>query len=196
MVRAIMEGRKMQTRRIVKPQPPSSAEVFNWSEPTIPGEAKAAEGFYYSDSSGLHFLAKCPYGQPGDRLWVRETWALHPDEHPSEAGILYRATDPGWDDAATGLRWRPSIHMPRAASRLTLQITEIRIERLQDISEEDSIAEGVAIDRGNSYHVAGHEGQWAHATARGCMETLWGEINGTKSWEANPFVWVISFRRV
>lgn len=171
MVRAILDGRKTQTRRIVKdPIWTMPNEIFN---PRAPHR--------YGDVSTMK---PCPQGGIGDRLWVRETWALHPDEHPSEAGILYRATDPGWDTAGTGLKRKPSIHMPRWASRITLEITGIRVERLNDISRGDAMEEGCSCP---NMAYGPDPRQWFTA--------LWESIYGEGSWNANPYVWVLEFHK-
>jgi len=174
MVRAILEGRKTQTRRVVKPQP----------------------GCDPRDDEHLD-MGRCPYGQPGDRLWVREAW--HTDERDleyarakhedamSDSPIYYRA-DPENDNA--GCTWRPSIHMPRWASRITLEITRVRVERLQEISEKDAIAEGA-----DPYLHPVHPGREGLRHVDG-FRSLWESINGPGSWDANPWVWVIEFKRV
>lgn len=190
MVRAILDGSKTQTRRIVK------GLALDW---------------LYRDGFTAEFTAApenslCPYGQPGDRLWVREsympdppddgTWAGTawrgckgsrlediPDRFRSTAHCLYRSTWSGSDLVG----WRPSIHMPRWASRITLEITSVRVERLQDISDDDLTCEGLqeVIDAG-----VDHDG-----TPRDAWRALWSQINGSESWAANPWVWVIEFRR-
>lgn len=180
MVRAILEGRKTQTRRIVKPQPSPSSDtafigldgIWRFSHPTLRGPVS-----HEADD------VRCPYGQPGDRLWVREAWAFHPDFPESTRRAIYRA-DAGVENDVP--RWRPSIHMPRWASRILLEITAVRVERLQDISETDAQAEGVA----NSLHLRGGR------LARENFAHLWWTINGDGSWEANPWVWVVEFKRV
>ncbi|WP_088256972.1 hypothetical protein [Fimbriiglobus ruber] len=229
MIRALLEGRKSQTRRIVKPQPD-----------------KVLDGEPYWNIGGFRLRPMlnsnpllCPYGQPGDLLWVRETWgAVSPDEYPRpirECEIQYRAdlppgcTDqPGeWPaDEAKGdeeaPKWRPSIHMPRWASRLTLELTEVRVERLQDISEEDAKAEGIFFtdygrkcfhrasppqDVGDCPAPAEHHPQrdgwmWDRTrssdqclgSARSAYGNLWHAINGRGSWSKNPWCWCLSFR--
>lgn len=166
MVRAILEGRKTQTRRIVKPQP-----AGEWAAP-----GKTA----------------CPYGRPGERLWVRETWSrakLYPASHE----LFYRA-DGECNGRQLSLsyieregRWRPSIHMPRWASRIDLEITAVRVERLQEISVGDCCEEGAPIYDGD-------EGQ-THAVQTWYRE-LWEQINGPGSWDLNPWVWVIEFKKI
>jgi hypothetical protein len=127
----------------------------------------------------------CRYGQPGDRLWVRETFAVLGDE--DKHVLHYRATHP-----IEGSGWKPSIHMPRWASRITLEITSVRIERLQDISGEDSAAEGVTgpIGSPRAYGVVTKQ------FARDQFMRLWESINGPDSWQVNPWVWVIEFERI
>jgi len=132
--------------------------------------------------------------KPGDRLWVRETWKLVHSADPSQ-GARYRA-DVGRDDTV----WRPSIHMPRWASRITLLVDAVRFERLQLITEDDCIAEGIEPLRGsgpNFYTVDMPDG-WAFSqpTARPCFEQLWRALHGPKSWESNPDLVAITFRPV
>lgn len=216
LVRAIFAGRKTQTRRVVRPQPAAADEAFFWSSPSVPSTRKADEGLYTRDRSGLKFVQRSPFGVPGDRLWVRETWycdhfrcrspfGAHPPELIREftaPGMLAHRATHDCRDWEAGCpcdhgEWRPSIHMPRWACRITLRVTDVRVERLQDISEADALAEGVAIDKGHAYAVAGHE-EWVHKTARGCFATLWDSIYRTKPGCAvadNPWVWVVSFER-
>jgi hypothetical protein len=187
MVRALLAGTKTQTRRAVKPQPVQQREGWSWWSKAL------GAGHLHTAADAMVRLMEpyCPYGAPGDRLWVRETWARDDED----AALFYRA-DVGtgneaddWqhniDVGASGYRWRPSIHMPRAASRITLEITAVRVERLQDISEADAFAEGIP---GNLLHRA--QG-WAPRAYR----LLWEQINGAGSWDANPWVWVVEFRR-
>jgi len=181
MVRAILDGRKTTTRRIVKPQPDRS---FTWTA------HKQCEAEY-----------KCPYGQAGDRLWVRETWAGLSHNYESDSWeqwepsylkesldfpnqLIYRA-----DGENELIKWTPSIHMLRWASRITLEITNVRVERLQEITEEDAINEGCGIQ------LLCPDDEYFKAKEHFCI--LWESINGKKyPWSSNPFVWVISFRRV
>jgi len=157
----------------------------------------------FENGNGELGAVKSPYGKPGDRLWVRETWA--PDFEPYE--FIYRA-----DDGMFASRWRPSIHMPRWASRITLEVESVRVERLQDISEEDAIAEGIQAnskdggitvkygisDRdgwpGNDDH-GWHWHEWCK-TPREAYLKLWEKINGPGSVQANPWVWVVTFKRI
>jgi hypothetical protein len=208
MVRAILEGRKTQTRRKVKPQPPAEAEsvcrqLYSEEAPEFDGAWTWWAGKPQKPITRPLF---CRYGAPGDLLWVRETWgAVWPADDPvplRQCEIEYRAdlppgcTDrPGeWPaDEGSGPevpKWRPSIHMPRWASRITLRIKDIRVERLQDISEDDARAEGVTPLDYAAHHVA------AGCGARIAFEQLWNKINSPGAWEANPWVWVVSFERV
>jgi hypothetical protein len=177
MVRAILDGSKTQTRRVVKPQPDED------------GLARLIATGEWHDTSASAY--RCPYGIPGDRLWVRETFNGN-----AEVGYAYRATEPDMN----GCPWRPSIFMPRRASRILIEITDVRVQRLQDISEDDARAEGAAFHDGRPI---GHHG-WRHdinhgvvySTARESFAWLWKSINGAGSWDANPWVWVINFRRL
>ena len=196
MVRALLAGTKTQTRRVVKPQPRTVDEKPRH----LPNEWGFWGGSYPDHGSAV----RCPYGAPGDRLWVRETWALVDDRSKpatTRSGVLYRATDRRERSFSGSEKWRPSIHMPRWASRITLEVTGVRVERLQDISEEDAKAEGAAhrIAPGGDLSAVfdalpGEEaapiGYQAH------FRDLWESINGAESWAADPWVWVVSFRRV
>ena len=183
MVRAILEGRKTQTRRVLKPQPNEVGAVGIISLPDQLGDSNL---FYFESKSGKIGLfkppfIKCPYGAPGDSLWVRETW------HPRGE---YRATP--WENANGRAIWKPSIHMPKWASRITLEITEIRVERLQDISEEDAIAEGSQIPCAQLPKSC----QQGTMTERCQFSKIWETINGKKyPWSRNPWVWVIEFKK-
>jgi len=204
MVRAILEGRKTMTRRVMKHQP---GEVTAVGRPL----------FFQDGDTGRRVSPKCPYGQPGDRLWVRETWmnlkgtgvsgSPDPKFNPKQIPVAYRAecTAEGEDARIDmGLKWRPSIYMPRWASRINLEITGVRVERLQGISEEDAKAEGIepvggpaSVSPWRNYRI-GKDGEMSlhcSAPSRSFM-TLWESINGPGSWDANPWVWVVEFRRL
>lgn len=199
MVRAILEGRKTQTRRIVKPQPwgdgeyrtaPQGCAKVRWVEEAQEWWFTPADVEDYDPSPYSYMAKTCPYGVVGDHLWVRETWAHFNLWVPGPSGfgkICYRAD--GDLRGASGPqgkpdRWRPSIHMPRWACRITLEVTDVRVERLQDISEEDARAEGVMLKGTSRY-----DGE-----ARDAFEALWCSINGAESWDANPWCWCISFK--
>lgn len=125
-------------------------------------------------------LIKCRYAI-SDRLWVRETFSAHPHD-----GFYYKSTDPLTDSIEYGCRWKPSIHMPRWASRITLEITDIRVERLQEINSLDVVAEGFSNGESN----------WL--TLRGLFINFWNSINAKRGfgWDTNPYVWVIEFKRI
>jgi hypothetical protein len=179
MVRAILEGRKTQTRRIFK-LPKGTA----WYE-ELQGEAEG----WFTDGVGWWHVEECrsPYGKPGDRLWVRETFATaHDNPCIDDAGTVYRATDPDWG-LMEGFRWKPSIFMPRALSRITLEITGVRVERLQDISLKDAISEGVEWNNSPT--------RQGNTNPKSAFKCLWESINGEGAWHSNPWVWVIEFKR-
>jgi hypothetical protein len=230
MVRAILEGRKTQTRRIIKAagyttstlatfrmMPEGDALLERWPE-----QERMMNNFGRSERF------KCPHGISGEHLWVRETfmWADGADcrEHfiGTSMEVTLRAQNKRWWYRATdaekgsGFKWRPSIFMPRHASRITLDITEVRVQRLQDISEEDAKAEGVeALDAerceqdfaicpqcgGTRLYTAfsGNGGALPDTDCERCdahvkrYQHLWESINGNGSWDANPWVWAITF---
>tara|TARA_R110002094_G_scaffold54390_7_gene65607 strand:- start:3252 stop:3815 length:564 start_codon:yes stop_codon:yes gene_type:complete len=186
MVRAILDGRKTQTRRVMKPQPGNDNRI-PW-----PGRKNIVINIRDDRVPQL-----CPYGQPGDRLWVRETFRLF-DSHQEcscydscvcskyNGKPVYRA-DSYWDES----KWKPSIYMPRWASRITLEVTGVRVERLQDIGEEGAKAEGVIGE-----DEAAAAGLTWYDKPRRAFRFLWESINGPGSWDANPWVWVVEFRRL
>lgn len=191
MVRAILDGRKSMTRRVVKPQP----EVMY--ESTRPELWQGDNRPLYKES----FATYCPYGIRGQRLWVRETWGLHdtePKDGPDGAHVYFRATN-GDRHELRYQRWRPSIHMPRWASRLTLEITDIRVECLQEISESDALAEGFENDlRLVNDHTGSLTPGEVGMTAVGNFKDLWDTLNEKRGfgWDQNPWVWVIEFKRL
>jgi hypothetical protein len=213
MVRAILEGRKTVTRRLIKDTGCYAIESSVHGVDVVRRELKA-------------MATQCPYGKPGDRLWVRETWAdvnLH-----GGPGIAYRADDDvrdlmedesfladgafnyndprcakysfaAWSEdliAGTEGRWRPSIHMPRWASRILLEVTDVRVERLQDITEEQAMAEG--IERIAGPHSCepwrNYAGDRPFSSPVASFSSLWNSTGG--DWDANPWVWVVEFKRV
>jgi hypothetical protein len=171
MVRAIQDERKSMTRRIVKPQPDKEiSQMVGWQS-----------------------WLKCPYGQPGDILWVRETWNYSPNWY-----YCYKAdTIPDDNHGYIGsIPWRPSIFMPREAARIFLRVKTVRVERLQEITEEDARAEGCC-----TFHDHIADGKFAGVaefdlTARDAFADLWDSINAKRGygWDSNPFVWAISFK--
>jgi hypothetical protein len=216
MVRAILDGRKTMTRRVIKPQPEDGLHDHDRFPLSIDSRLTGWWGVVYNTGESREW--KCPYGQPGDRLWVRETWGIGTRPHPYDGwidGIEYRADvemelhpiPSGVEyDKYEGVGWRPSIHMPRWASRITLEITAIRVERLQDITEADALREGIAIewrafDRRDLYGSSGHMGfglAGQSYSSRGAFQYLWDGINAKRShgWEENPWVWVIEFKKI
>ncbi|MDF0750337.1 hypothetical protein NLU14_08845 [Marinobacter sp. 71-i] len=211
MVRAILEGRKTQTRRALDVPAGWSLESAH-GEPCVLGKitsphpkrdrfgAFIRKEIHPGSGKFQHDIVACRHGGPGDRLWVREAWRQFSatdecgcSEAPcgclSTGTVLYRATD---DDGES--KWRPSIHMPRWASRITLGITSVRVERLQDISADDARAEGCSKPE-LPPEVRGVAGDFV-ADERTTFAILWNRINGPGSWAANPFVWVIEFRHV
>ncbi|WP_122323703.1 hypothetical protein [Pseudomonas coronafaciens] len=214
MVRAILEGRKTVTRREVKKKAALDylAAGFEPAFLALPGNADL-----------------CPYGQPGERLWVRETWGVishdfdehgnmidwKPDRPASKiremrfgrgyysGHVIYRADgeaawagddDGGGDDRSA---WKPNIHMPRIASRVLLEITDVRVERLNDISEEQARAEGIT--DGGCTNCGNNEPCGCECPAPSAVNSfvhLWDSINGAGAWDVNPWAWVVEFKRV
>jgi hypothetical protein len=241
MVRAILDGRKTQTRRVMKPQPePVPLSDWNKNRDGGPGHWWSSnqvrsmvhvEDKLQAGVKGWEGLAEtlCPYGQPGDRLWVRETFqplfadGVHRATVDWKTGrgyaIRYVATDgrEKWidDDDNNSARCKPSIHMPRWASRILLEITGVRVERVNDITNDDAIAEGAHrrdgklwsmdwSDVGKPNGLTNVDGTLALATEefvgydhpRGAFAAYWEQINGRNAWGANPWVWVIEFKRI
>lgn len=189
MVRAILEGRKTQTRRIVRGQKRIAEDVTHFDPPS------GLVGWGANDAAVIEHwpkMLRCPYGAHGDRLWVRETWAPRDDLglRALYAADFDRASERGlWRLRGGSLRfggdWRPSIHMPRKFSRISLEVVDVRVERLQAITNADARAEGVELCGPNC------------GDARGHFQALWDDINGTRGpFRANPWVWVVEFRRL
>lgn len=186
MVKAILAGRKSQTRRVVNPQRPEYSFQF------INGD------IVHIAAAGTAFgKTKCPYGKVGDRLWVREAFFI--DEFTvdhtvkTDREVYYKADNPrifAPNGVLKKLKWKPSIHMPRWASRITLEVTGVRVERVQDISKSkaDQEAEGIAVPCG--WNINNHE--------RCSFGLLWDSINHKRGfgWDVNPFCWVLSFKRL
>ncbi|HGM5820263.1 TPA: hypothetical protein ACKP51_003107 [Serratia marcescens] len=201
MVRAILDGRKTQTRR-----------ALNWKRQPYTEMAERDDGSLWpwaeDGERGGDIWFSCPFGEVGDRLWVRETFmdltgtGIEATTGKFE-GFAYRADTPAgsYGDEVRkeyGLKWTPSLHMPRKACRILLEITAVRIERLNDISEEDARAEGVkpAGDMLPDYPDTFLTPKGDFATAKVAFQRLWQSIYGEESWATNPWVWVIEFKRV
>lgn len=202
MVRAILDGRKTQTRRIMAPQPADDIERCIFPNPEAIGWKSSLR--HKHGSTTAHF---CHYGKPGDRIWVRETWNKY-------GGLLTYRADHDWIDdmrkeTVCTAKWVPSIHMPRWASRILLEITDVRVERVNAISPEDAESEG--LERTNFTGFGDEPGlpsypepdvyfdplkkQWKEYPPE-AFAGLWESIYGEGSWQANPWVWVIEFKRV
>ncbi|HHL0910032.1 TPA: hypothetical protein ACQZKF_000708 [Klebsiella pneumoniae] len=224
MVRAILDGRKTQTRRPIKWKQTRFTEI---------GEREDGSKWPWSEDAEhtCDFWHPCPFGAVGDRIWVRETWgvvshafsddglmidwvpdrpsiAIH--EMPFGNGYysgyaIYAADgdftwgdDDGYEDGRSC--WKPSIHMPRAASRILLEITDVRVERLNAISEEDAEAEGIDMealyDSQDCYDCIANHNMTGRPTVTGAFKYLWESIYGEEGWKSNPWVWVIEFKRI
>jgi hypothetical protein len=245
MVRAILAGTKTQTRRLVKPQPEFAQVHMHAGRVVRDAEHRAwcwrghdfGDGDAVNARPGSEMEAMCPYGVPGDRLWVREACALvkspglgdwrWPTDDEEADAVWFRATDSlhlchGPREIGSALdtyamvrptRWRPSIHMPRWACRIVLDVVDMRVERLHDISDDDARAEGLAVitkDGGRTWKfgVADRDGlpgtdntgwPWSEwdVSARKAYARLWDSINGARApWSANPWVWAVTFKPV
>jgi hypothetical protein len=202
MVHALLEGHKTQTRRIIKPQPVSPGEdayfdaydggpQWNWWTP--------------DNRQYLTQIINCPYGKSGDLLWAREMWkgptsvlfrsSFDLSKGPPAPKCFYKADVQG-DSPYQPANWKSSIHMPRWASRLTLELTDVRVERLQDISEDDAKAEGLKQWEHRNDLAYGYDGGAPHGygSPRGAFHALWESIHGVDSWNENLWVWVLTFR--
>lgn len=188
MVKAILEGRKTQTRRIVKPQP--NGEYCGICTSSFENKNVGKVGF--ADGDRLEELIKPKY-QISDILWVRETWCYKMAHNfgspiPDKSEIFYKAD---CDIAEIG-GWKPSIFMPREAARIFLEVTDVRVERLQEISEKDAMAEGISLPNYAEQAISDVH----YPDPDEIYADLWESINGKGSWDKNPWVWVITFKRV
>ncbi|WP_420854335.1 hypothetical protein [Rosenbergiella australiborealis] len=192
MVRAILDGRKTQTRRILSPRQLKMIDTASSIGECDPLDCGLQDG-----NSQSYYREWCPFGKVGDRLWVREAFRVH-SRATDVATLAYKASEQqSWTQQVARVQielctkqvspeaWTPSIHMPRWASRITLEITDIRVERLNDISEDDAKAEGAPTECCviGDKHLLG-------------FRSLWKSIYGQDSWQSNPFVWVVEFKRV
>ncbi len=188
MVRAILEGRKSQTRRTIERMEGFRVKQFGPSDTTGYDWHFRCQRGLWQDMDHAEVISRCPYGQAGDRLWVRETFAI---ANAANRSVVYRASTPMGD----GL-WRPSIHMPRWASRITLEITGVRVERLNEVSEEDAKEEGIETSSDGVYFMDYTRGITNACRPDYSFMTLGKSINGPDSWAANPWVWVVDVKRL
>lgn len=226
MVRAILDGTKTQTRRVMKPQPERCPVDYprpgHWWPSRNHQSMLHVEDELQNLSGGWSGLAAsaCPYGEDRDRLWVRECfaawWTTATGTRSHVMGYRADINDPDWDGFGADdpwwldAKWEPSIHMPRAFSRITLEITDVRVQRLHDISHDDILAEGIRVPTTEDGHalidVSTKDGPAAFldretirdpkAILRAHWAALWCSINGRASWDANPWVWALTFQRV
>lgn len=216
MVRAILDGRKSMTRRVMKVQPPSDGySLATCISTTWPKSEEGKSHWVKVDNSrgfpnivenqGIYF--SCPYGQVGDRLWVKETWVQAVTNKGPIDNVVYKADcldkhGDYWHSVASDIndvKWRSPIFMPRWASRITLEITELRVEKLQEISDEDALMEGVDKNMRSrfGYVAKDSEEEFNFTQAKSTFKLLWDSINAKKyPWDSNPYVWVIGFERV
>lgn len=225
MVRALLDSRKTQTRRVLTPRQLGLIELA-----AIAGECYPLESGQQHANSQSYYREHCPFGAVGDRLWVRETWAVvshafdddglmvgYVPDRPSKAvhekafgrgyysGHTIYAADGGFtwgdDDGCVDGRsyWKPSIHMPRWASRITLEITNVGVQRLQAVSQGDAMREGLIRLPASGRYCLNEGDQYFGGASRDAREVfswLWSSIYGDESWQANPWVWVVEFKRV
>ena len=188
MVQAILAGRKTMTRRVMKPQPSENVLWSSFGFSTLTPENHIEGRGNFPEGYGSKFF-KLKYGKPGDLIWVRETFHKH-----TSGNYIYKSTE----EPYKVYPWKPSIHMPKDAARIWLRITNLRVERLKNITEEDAIAEGVENITESKYGFLctwydSETGDTILGTAETAFSYLWKSINGEQSWEENPFVWVVEF---
>lgn len=209
MVRAVLEGRKTQTRRIVDTSKrgwDAQKMRLSFTQNITPDDCRFGNKAVQTEIVGFHAFftgegyeghqigVKCLYGQPGDVLWVRESFAKATIAGKEVYGYKSLEKYP------SAIKYKPSIHMPKDAARIWLQVDEIRIERLQDISDEDAIAEGIqkygpfGEFKGSAHPNGGAMKFRAYSKATTAFRDIWEEINGQESWQTNPWVWVIKFK--
>jgi hypothetical protein len=185
MVQAILEGRKTQTRRVIKPQPKSETSCFGWKTPEYTHVA-------FGNSFRIESMHRNPFGDPGDLLYVRETMILN------KYSNTYWPVADGYVKTSDYEKTTPSIHMPKTTARIWLEIEQVKVERLQDISEEDAKAEGLK----SRFSVFFQEERYddyldmesEYRSPVSSFQSLWQKINGGESWDANPWVWVVKFK--
>ena len=195
MVKAILDGHKTQTRRVVNLKIGGgklNAKAIGFTQSNQEPLCWYGHVACGGPTDGFIDEFLCPFGKPGDRLWVRETWRSHYHETPYSHGIVYRADATkalGAGSHSDAYKWKPSIHMPRKYCRLLLDVTAVRVERLQDIIEDAAIAEGVDAV---SLEDAPRQATWSH---RQDFAQLWNSLNDKRGygWDTNPWVWVLTF---
>jgi hypothetical protein len=202
-VRAVLDGEKTVLRRQVKPQPDVDKRKHRWGMSLVNGVLSWGKAPWRVSDPYNHYAeqsVRCPFGVPGDRLWVRETWHWCRDCasvygcETCTKGFVYRATTS--DGESRKYSWKPSVHMRRWACRLVLEVTNVRVERLQDITEADARAEGLEPVPAHGAWVTSPRHEGGHWSARKAFADKWIAIYGEDSWEANPWVWRVAFRRV
>lgn len=204
MIRALLAGTKTQTRRSVKvPRSPWPWEpeimTCDWLK-NADGTPASFPPYPELVNSRSGKSITCPYGAPGDRLWVRETFAANIPGCEEQRGYTYRADhlDPRGDGPAHPIRWTPCLLMPRVASRITLEITEVRVDRLQAITEEDARAEGAKrASIRDGLTLTSKHGECLNGNHRDGLQVVWDSINAKRApWSSNPWVWALTFKRV
>jgi len=207
MVKAILDGRKTQTRRVIKPQPTvytSGSNISSLTWQKTPSSTIIHTGQPSLDIIRQTLTELCPYGQVGGKLWVRETFWVDDELNAVLPVYIHYRADHHLEVIAKSIKWRPSIFMPRWASRITLEITEIRVERVQEISYEDARAEGILrfdSDHRDSNGGVGYNGGAPNLPMRyestAAFIDLWDSINAKRGygWSVNPWVWCLTFKR-
>lgn len=199
MVQAILDGRKTQTRRILKRQPDIDPQTGDWLYKGIEGSEEVIPINEWVNAK----QGSCPFGKPGDLLWVKETFSQYRDfaeDTKDENPFIYKADVDNCGQYPCILNgeevyvnkrnhWKPSLFMPKSAARLWLEIVSVRLERLKHISESDAFNEGVR-------YINGAYASPGHGLCQSRFKDLWESINGPDSWEENPFVWVVEFKRI
>lgn len=190
MVRAIQEGRKTQTRRTVKLKSIKNPVCLQFHSNMFPR-------YVFEDTELNHgYIIDCPYGKPGDILWVREKFRKLVNCQTGEESFDFYAEMPDDFHEKYPHSWKPSIHMPKDAARIWLEITNVRVERLMDINRYDAIAEGISKDPVNSARYVNYVEGSSTYNERTSFYSLWESINGKESLDSNPWVWVVEFKRI
>jgi len=198
MIKAILEGRKGVTRRVID----ALTQPDEWRKFSEPALYSDPLKYYFINDSGQIVSIQCPYGSAGDLLWVRETFGpgLGDNATPTLGYVAYRADGEYPARLKDTHVWRPSIFMPRWASRITLKLIEVRVERLQDISEEDAIAEGITGPHDVGYQAfrIPCDSKPRYSSAKSAFTVLWDSINAKRGygWDVNPWVFALRFERV